>query len=80
MRVFIDKLVEWKQTDSLSVIGVIFFDIKLLLRPDVVFDSESNGRNLNCLAPPAGEKKITLSSCDTYGEVKYFSESGKIST
>ena len=28
-----------------KVTGVIFFDIKLLLQPDVVFDSESNGCN-----------------------------------
>ena len=45
-------LVEWKQT------GVIFFEIKLLLQPDVVFDSESNGRNFSSLAPPGGEKQI----------------------
>ena len=31
-----------------------FFDIKLLLQPDEVFDSESNGRNLRSLAPPGG--------------------------
>ena len=37
---------------------MIFFDIKLLLQPDVVFDSESNGRNFSSLAPPGGEKKI----------------------
>ena len=74
MRVFIDKLVEWKQTVA------IFFDIKLLLQPGVIFDSEFNGRNYSSQAPPAGEKKITLSSCDTYGEVKYVSEFGKIST
>ena len=37
---------------------MIFFEIKLLLQPDVVFDSESNGRNLSSLAPPGGEKKI----------------------
>ena len=36
---------------------MIFFEIKLLLQPDVVFDSESNGRNLSSLAPPGGEKK-----------------------
>ena len=40
-----------------KLLGVIFFDIKLLLQPDVVFDSESNGRNLSCLAPTGGEKK-----------------------
>ena len=37
---------------------MIFFEIKLLLQPDVVFDSESNGRNFTSLAPPGGEKKI----------------------
>ena len=37
---------------------MIFFEIKLLIQPDVVFDSESNGRNLSSLAPPGGEKKI----------------------
>ena len=37
---------------------MIFFEIKLLLQPDVVFDSESNGCNLSSLAPPGGEKKI----------------------
>ena len=35
-----------------------FFDIKLLLQPDVVFDSEWNGCNFSCLAPSDGEKKI----------------------
>ena len=39
---------------------VIFFENKLLLQPDVVFDSESNGRNFNSLAPPGGEKIIIL--------------------
>ena len=37
---------------------MIFFEIKLLLQPDVVFDSESNGRNFSSLAPPGGEKNI----------------------
>ena len=36
---------------------MIFFEIKLLLQPDVVFDSESNGRNFSSLASPDGEKK-----------------------
>ena len=40
-----------------SLLGVIFFDIKLLLQPDVVFDFESNGRNLSSPAPPGSEKK-----------------------
>ena len=39
------------------MLGVIFFENKLLLQPDVVFDSESNGRNFSSLAPPGGEKK-----------------------
>ena len=37
---------------------MIFFEIKLLLQLDVVFDSESNGRNFSSLAPPIGAKKI----------------------
>ena len=32
-------MIEWKQT-----VRGVFFDIKLLLQPDVVYDSESNGR------------------------------------
>ena len=35
-----------------------FFENKLLLQPDVVFDSESNGGNFSSLALPDGEKKI----------------------
>ena len=31
-----------------------FFDIKLLLQPDEVFDSESNGRDYRSLTPPGG--------------------------
>ena len=37
---------------------MIFFENKLLIQSDVVFDSESNGRNFSSLAPPGGEKKI----------------------
>ena len=37
---------------------MIFFENKLSLQPDVVFDSESNGGNFSSLAPPGGEKKI----------------------
>ena len=37
---------------------MIFFENKLLLQSDVVFDSESNGRNFSSLAPLGGEKKI----------------------
>ena len=33
---------------------------KLLLQSDVVFDSESNGRNLSSLAPTGGQKKSYL--------------------
>ena len=40
-----------------KLLGVIFFDIKLLLQPDVVFDSESNGCNFSSLAQPGCEKK-----------------------
>ena len=40
------------------MLGVIFFENKLLLQPDVVFDSESNGRNFSSLAPPGGEKNF----------------------
>ena len=39
---------------------MIFFENKLLLKPDVVFDSESNDRNFSSLAPPGGEKKIVF--------------------
>ena len=35
-----------------------FFENNLLLQSDVIFDSESNGRNFSSLAPPGGEKKI----------------------
>ena len=35
-----------------------FFENKLLLQPDVVFDLEPNGRNFSSLAPPGGEKKL----------------------
>ena len=31
---------------------------KLLVQPDVVFDSESNDCNLSSLEPPGGEKKL----------------------
>ena len=37
---------------------MIFFENKLLLQPDVLFDSESNDGNFSSLAPPGGEKKI----------------------
>ena len=36
---------------------MIFFENKLLIQSDVVFDSESNVRNFSSLAPPSGEKK-----------------------
>ena len=48
---------EYWQNEN-KVLGVIFFENKLLLQSDVVFDSESNGRNFSSLAPPGGEKKI----------------------
>ena len=41
---------------------MIFFDIKLLLQSDVVFDSGSNGRNFSSLALLGGEKKIIFNS------------------
>ena len=44
-------MVEWKQ----AVRGD-FFDIKLLLQPDVLFDSELSGRKFSSLAPPGAEK------------------------
>ena len=40
------------------MLGMIFFENKLLGKPDVVFDSESNGRNFSSLASPGGQKKI----------------------
>ena len=33
-----------------KLLGVIFFEIKLLLQPNGVFDSESNNRNFSSLA------------------------------
>ena len=38
------------------MLRVIFFENKLLLQSDVVFDSESNGRKFSSLAPPGAEK------------------------
>ena len=46
-------LVEWK-----VAVRDDFFENKLLLHSDVVFDSESNGCHLSSLASPGGEKKI----------------------
>ena len=40
-----------------KLLGVIFFEKKLQLQPDVVFDSESKDCNSSSLAPPGGEKK-----------------------
>ena len=41
------------------MLGVFFqTNCNSSLQPDVVFDSESNDRNLSSLAPPDGEKKI----------------------
>ena len=39
---------------------MIFFGNELLLQPDEVFDSESNGRNFSSLASPGGEEKIIV--------------------
>ena len=49
------NILYWQNENKLF--GVIFFEIKLFLQSDVVFDSESNGRNFSSLAPPGGEKK-----------------------
>ena len=38
--------------------GDFFFENKLLLQPDFVFDSESHGRNFSSLASPGGAKKV----------------------
>ena len=35
-----------------------FFENKLLLQHDVVFHSDSNGRDLSPLAPAGGDKKL----------------------
>ena len=50
--IFKEKMVEWK-----VIVKGDFFENKLLLQSDVVFDSESNGRNFSSLTPPGGEKK-----------------------
>ena len=50
----IDEMVEWKVT----VKSDFFFENKLLLQSDVVFNFESNGRNFSSLAPFGVEKKI----------------------
>ena len=47
-------LIKLKQTGR----GDFFFDIKLLLQPDLVFESESNGCNFSSLAPPRGGKNF----------------------
>ena len=46
-------MIEWKQT-----VRGDFFENKMLLQPDIVFNSESKCRNFSSLAPPGGEKKI----------------------
>ena len=48
--------VYWQNESKLF--WAIIFEIKLLVPPDAVFDSESNGCNFSSLAPPGGEKKI----------------------
>ena len=50
-----NHLSNWQNENKL--LGVIFFDIKLLLQTDEVFASESNGRNFSSLALPGGEKE-----------------------
>ena len=52
----IELVISRMKTDYL--LGVIFFEIKLLLQPDEVFDSESNDRSFSSLAPTGGKKKI----------------------
>ena len=42
---------------------MILFENNLLLQSDVVFDSESNGRNFSPLAP-GGEKKIIFKNLE----------------
>ena len=49
-------LTEWYNENKL--LGVIFFENKLLLQFDVVFDFESNSLNFSSIAPPGGVKKI----------------------
>ena len=41
-----------------QIVSGDFFDIKLLLQPDLVFDSESNDCNFSPLAPSDDEKKL----------------------
>ena len=41
-----------------KLLGVIFFENKLLPQLDVVFDSEWNDRIFSSLAPPGGEKNF----------------------
>ena len=53
---FVD-LFDWRRFRD-KLLGVIFFENKLLLQSDVVFDPESNGRNFSSLASIGGEKKI----------------------
>ena len=50
------SLVEWQWFWK-----VIYFEKNLLQQSDVVFDSESNERNLSSLVPLDGEKKIIFS-------------------
>ena len=38
-----------------KLLGVIFFKNKLLLQPNVVFDSESNGFNFSSIEPSGGK-------------------------
>ena len=46
-------MVEWKQAFRRD----FFFENKLLLQPDVVFDYKLNRDNFRALAPPGGEEK-----------------------
>ena len=47
-------MIECKQT----VRGVFFFENKLLLQPDIIFNPESNGRNFSSLAHPGGDSPL----------------------
>ena len=56
-KIFLNFSVQQNRYDEHKLLGVIFFDIKLSLQPDVVFDSESNDCYFSFQAPPGGEKK-----------------------
>ena len=49
------KIIYWYNENKL--LGLIFFENKILVKLDVVFDSQSNDCNFSFLAPPGREKK-----------------------